>query len=55
MQIEILSKHQISLKNFEQRKMVRHVVEDVLDKVLAQSNESFDKESMANVILKKVA
>ncbi|SMP87782.1 F-type H+-transporting ATPase subunit b [Epsilonproteobacteria bacterium SCGC AD-308-O04] len=53
--LEILSKHQISLKNFEQRKMVRHVVEDVLDKVLAQSNESFDKESMANVILKKVA
>jgi len=53
--LEILSKHQISLKNFEQRKMVRNVVEDVLDKVLTQSSNSFDKEAMASVILKKVA
>jgi F-type H+-transporting ATPase subunit b len=53
--LEILSKHQISLKNFEQRKMVRQVVEDVLDEVLVQSAKSFDKESMASVILKKVA
>jgi F-type H+-transporting ATPase subunit b len=53
--LEILSKHQVSLKNFEERKMVRQVVEDVLDKVLSQSSKSFDKESMASVILKKVA
>lgn len=53
--LEILSKHQASLKKFEERKMVRKVVEDVLDKVLTQSNKSFDKKSMASVILKKVA
>jgi F-type H+-transporting ATPase subunit b len=53
--LEILSKHQVSLKKFEERKMVRQVVEDVLDKVLSQSSKTFDKESMASVILKKVA
>jgi F-type H+-transporting ATPase subunit b len=53
--LEILSKQNISIKNFEQRKMVRNVVENILDKVLIQSGDSFDKEAMANVILKKVA
>jgi F-type H+-transporting ATPase subunit b len=53
--LEILSKQHTSLKNFEQRKMVRDVVETVLDKVLTQSSDGFDKEAMANVILKKVA
>jgi F-type H+-transporting ATPase subunit b len=53
--LEILAKQQISLMNFEQRKMVRTVVENVLTEVLDQSDNSFDKESMANVILKKVA
>lgn len=40
---------------FEQRKMVRNVVENILSDVLSQSDDSFDKEAMANVILKKVA
>jgi F-type H+-transporting ATPase subunit b len=53
--LEILSKQNVSIKNFEQRKMVRNVVENILDKVLTQSGDSFDKEAMANVILKKVA
>jgi F-type H+-transporting ATPase subunit b len=51
----ILSVQQKSLMEFEQRKMVREVVEETLDTVLAQSSEDFDKEAMANVILKKVA
>jgi F-type H+-transporting ATPase subunit b len=54
-ELEILSKQAVAKKEFEQRKMVRNVVEDILDQVLAQSNDDFDKEAMANVILKKVA
>ena len=53
--LEVLGKQNASLMDFEQRKMVRGVVEDVLSDVLSQSSDSFDKESMANVILKKVA
>jgi len=53
--LEALTKQHSSVKEFEQRKMVRTVVQSILDEVLAQSNDSFDKEAMANVILKKVA
>ncbi len=53
--LEIISKQSVSTKEFEQRKMVRSVVENILKETLAQSSESFDKESMANIILKKVA
>lgn len=53
--IEILIKQQAVLVEFEQRKMVRSVVENTLKEVLSQSDDSFDKEAMANVILKKVA
>jgi F-type H+-transporting ATPase subunit b len=54
-ELETLAKQQASLIDFEQRKMVRGVVENVLNEVLSQSADSFDKEAMANVILKKVA
>jgi len=54
-ELETLSKQNASLTEFEQRKMVRTVVENVLNEVLSQSSDSFDKEAMANVILKKVA
>ena len=54
-ELETLTKQQASLTEFEQRKMVRTVVEDILNEVLSQSSDSFDKEAMANVILKKVA
>lgn len=53
--LENIGKHNISLMEFEQRRMVRSVVEDVLKEVLNQTNDDFDKEAMANVILKKVA
>jgi F-type H+-transporting ATPase subunit b len=53
--LETLSKQYSANVDFEQRKMVRKVVEDVLHEVLSQSSDSFDKEAMANVILKKVA
>ena len=54
-ELETLTKQHASLTQFEQRKMVRTVVEDVLNDVLSQSSDGFDKEAMANVILKKVA
>ena len=54
-ELETLTKQQNSLKEFEQRKMVRSVVNKVLNDVLSESSDSFDKEAMANVILKKVA
>ncbi|MEA2091465.1 MAG: F0F1 ATP synthase subunit B [Campylobacterota bacterium] len=53
--LEIVTKQNASLMEFEQRRMVRTVVEDVLSEVLSQSGDDFDKEAMANVILKKVA
>ncbi len=53
--LETLTRQSVSNKEFTQRKMVRGVVEDVLKETLSQSSESFDKEAMANVILKKVA
>jgi len=54
-ELETLTKQQDSLKEFEQRKMIRGVVNKVLNDVLSESSDSFDKEAMANVILKKVA
>ena len=53
--LETLSKQSASSRDFEQRKMVRGVVENVLKETLAQSSGDFDKEAMASVILKKVA
>jgi F-type H+-transporting ATPase subunit b len=54
-EIEVLTKQNQTLMEFEQRKMIKDVVEEILDDVLAQSSKSFDKKAMANVILKKVA
>jgi F-type H+-transporting ATPase subunit b len=54
-ELETISKHHDSVMKLEERKVVSNVVEEILAKVLAESNESFDKKAMANVILKKVA
>ena len=54
-ELENLTKQHATVTDFEQRIMVRNVVEKVLNEVLSQSGDSFDKEAMANVILKKVA
>ena len=53
--LESLTKQGSSARDYAQRKMVRTVVEDVIAETLAQSSGDFDKEAMANVILKKVA
>ena len=54
-ELETLVKQHASKKEFEQRNMVREVVETIVSETLAQSSEVFDREAMANVILKKVA
>ena len=54
-ELEALVKQHTSKMDFEKRSMVRGVVEDILQETLSQSADGFDKEAMANVILKKVA
>ena len=53
--IETLVKQHASKQEFEERKMVRELVEEIVGETLAQSADTFDKKAMANVILKKVA
>jgi len=54
-ELKNIAKQNISKKEFEERKMVREVVENIIEETLNQSAGSFDREAMANVILKKVA
>lgn len=53
--LEIISKQLEVQMEFEQRKMVREVVENTISGVLSEASDSFDKKAMAQVILKKVA
>ncbi len=55
MDIENIEKQNTALMELEQRKMVRNVVESVMGEVLTQESGSFDKNAMAQLILKKVA
>ena len=54
-ELKTVASQHVSLMDFEQRKMIRDVVEEILKETLHQSSESFDKKAMANVLLKKVA
>jgi len=54
-ELETLTKQHDSVKEFEQRKMINNVVEEILNDVLNESSANFDKKAMASVILKKVA
>jgi F-type H+-transporting ATPase subunit b len=54
-ELDNLEKQFASKREFEQRNMVREVVEEVVGATLEQSSDVFDREAMANVILKKVA
>ena len=53
--LEIMAKQHESKKDFETRNMVIEVVDEVISETLNQSSEVFDRQAMANVILKKVA
>ncbi|SFV70326.1 ATP synthase F0 sector subunit b [hydrothermal vent metagenome] len=54
-ELETLIKQHAAKKEFEQRNMVREVVETIVAETLEQSSDIFAREAMANVILKKVA
>ena len=54
-ELEAMVKQHASKKEFEQKNMVREVVETIVAETLDQSSDIFDREAMANVILKKVA
>jgi F-type H+-transporting ATPase subunit b len=53
--IENIEKQSRALMELEQRKMVRGVVENIMADVLSHENDGFDKDAMAQLILKKVA
>ena len=53
--IETLVKQNASKQEFETRRMVRNVVEEIIAQTLQESSKGFDREAMANIILKKVA
>jgi len=53
--VENLQKQSVALMDLEQRKMVRELVDEIMDEVLAQEGSALDKEAMANIIMKKVA
>lgn len=53
--LENITKQNASLMELEQRKMVREVVDSIMDDVLAAEGAGFDKETMAQIIMKKVA
>jgi len=53
--LETLTKQSATTREFTQRKMIRGVVENVTRETLTQGSSDFNKEAMANVIVKKVA
>ena len=55
LELENVQKQNGALMDLEQRKMVRNVVDDIMDDVFAQESAGFDKEAMAQIIMKKVA
>jgi F-type H+-transporting ATPase subunit b len=54
-ELETIVKQNRALMEFEQRSMIRNVVENVLREALDQNSKDFDTKAMANVLLKKVA
>jgi F-type H+-transporting ATPase subunit b len=53
--LENITKQNAGLMELEQRQMVRNVVDTVMADVLAEESAGFDKEAMAQIIMKKVA
>jgi F-type H+-transporting ATPase subunit b len=54
-EMETLQKQSATLMDLEQRQMIRKVVSDVMEDVFDQNDASFDKDAMAQIIMKKVA
>ena len=53
--LENMSKQGGAGMELEQRKMVRDLVDEIMNDVLAQESSALDKDAMANIIMKKVA
>ncbi len=53
--LNVLSRQLEVQMEFEQRKMIRKVVETTVNEILSDTSATLDKKSMAQVILKKVA
>jgi len=53
--LEMMSKQGGAGMELEQRKMIRNLVEEIMDDVLAQESSALDKDAMAGIIMKKVA
>jgi len=53
--LEMMSKQGGAGMELEQRKMIRNLVNEIMDDVLAQESSALDKDAMANIIMKKVA
>lgn len=53
--LETLGKQNVELMNLDQRKMTTEVVDTIMADVLSQDGVGFDKDAMAQVIMKKVA
>ena len=53
--LETMSKQGGAGMELEQRKMVRNLVDEVMNDVLVQESSALDKDAMANIIMKKVA
>ncbi len=53
--LENMGKQGTSLMELEQRQMIREVVDEIMKEVLAEEGAGFDKETMAQIIMKKVA
>ncbi|MEA3372578.1 MAG: F0F1 ATP synthase subunit B [Campylobacterota bacterium] len=54
-ELENIQKQSAALMDLDQRQMVRDVVNDIMEDVFEQESAAFDKEAMAQIIMKKVA
>ena len=54
-EMETIQKQNQTLMDLDQRQMIREVVNDVMEDVFEQESGTFDKEAMAQIIMKKVA
>ena len=53
--LETMSKQGGAGMELEQRKMVRNLVDEIMNDVLVEESSALDKDAMANIIMKKVA
>jgi F-type H+-transporting ATPase subunit b len=54
-EMETIQKQSMTLMDLEQRQMIRDVVNEVMEDLFDQESAAFDKEAMAQIIMKKVA